>query len=78
MTAKVERISNHNYYRVFVTSKSGVIFSATMQGYSEPPPEDFIIQLFNNSNIKEWFIEVGGEPIVNGDETNKCLEIVKI
>lgn len=78
MTARSEKISHHNHYRVYITCDNGVTFSATIQGYSEPPPENFMLELFRRSNIKEWFIEVAAEVITEQDQENKCLEIIKI
>ena len=78
VTTRVDRISNFNHYRVYVTCDNQVTFSATMQGHSEPPPHEFIVELFKKSDIKQWLIEVKDEDLTEEDKGNKCLEIVLV
>ncbi|RTL01289.1 MAG: hypothetical protein EKK57_05070 [Proteobacteria bacterium] len=74
MKTRAEKISPYNDYRLYVTCDNGVTFSGTIRGNDQTPPHEWIIHVFNNSNIKEWFIEVDANEVINEPSTG--LEVI--
>lgn len=79
METKSEKVGFAKW-RVYVITENGVTFSVIVDWPPDAaaPPHDAIIQLFNNSKVKEWVIENPTVQTATPKIENNNLEIQKI